>query len=97
LYGRWRHHVGLLFGWLAGMVSGTAMAASTGFKSAVYPLHVGHITVAAYAALDAFVANIIVAVVATLILDSLRVARAGDETIRQDYEAAEVREAMAAD
>ena len=49
------------------------------------------------AALDAFVANIIVAVVATLILDALRVARAGDEPIRQDYQAAEVREAMAAD
>lgn len=97
LYGRWFHHLGLLFGWLAGMVSGTAMAASTGFKSAVYSLHVGHVTVAAYAALDAFVVNIIVAVAATLVLDALRVPRAGDETIRQDYEAAEVPQAMAAD
>ena len=97
LYGRWGHHLGLLFGWLAGMLSGTAMAASTGFKSSVYALHVGHVTIAAYAALDAVVANIIVAVIATLVLDALRVPRAGDETTRQDYESAEMPQAMAAD
>ena len=52
LYRRWFHHVGFLLGWLAGMVSGTAMAAATGFTSAVYPLHIGHVMLAAYAALE---------------------------------------------
>jgi len=97
LYGRWFHHVGLLLGWLAGMVSGTAMAASTGFTSAVYPLHIGHVTVAAYAALDAFVLNVILAVVATLVLQALRTPRPADETLRQDYDAEETPRAMAAD
>ncbi len=97
LYGRWFHHVGLLLGWVAGMVSGTAMAASTGFTSAVYPLHIGHVTVAAYAALDAFVLNVILAVVATLVLQALRTPRPADETLRQDYDAEETPRAMAAD
>ena len=73
------------------------MAAATGFRSAVYPLHVGNVSVTAYAAIDAFVLNVIVAVVATLVLDAWRVPRAGDETVRPDYEAEETPPAMAAD
>jgi hypothetical protein len=79
------------------MVSGTAMAASTGFTSAVYPFHIGHVTVAAYAALDAFVLIVILAVVATLVLQALRTPRPADETLRQDYDAEETPWAMAAD
>jgi solute:Na+ symporter, SSS family len=97
LYGRWFHHVGLLVGWLVGMVSGTAMAASTGFTSAVYPLHIGHVTFAAYAALDAFVLNLVTGILVTIVLQALRVPRTADETIRQDYDTEETPRAMAAD
>lgn len=89
LYTRWFHHLGLLLGWLAGMICGTAMAAATGFKSPVYPLHLGGMTLSAYAALDAFVLNIVVAIAATWILDAVRVRRGKDETARDDYAAEE--------
>jgi len=97
LYGRWFHPLGLLLGWVGGMVAGTAMAASTGFKSAVYSVHLGGVTVAAYAALDAFVLNIVVAAAATLVLDTLPVARARDETAARDHDDEEAPAATAAD
>ncbi len=39
VFTRWFHPWALLAGWAAGMASGTAMAASLGLKSSVYPLH----------------------------------------------------------
>jgi solute:Na+ symporter, SSS family len=85
LYGRWFHHLALLAGWLAGMVWGTWMAVATGFKSPVYPLHVAGRTVSAYSALFAFVLNIVIAIVGTLLLDAANVRRPADETASPDY------------
>jgi len=89
LYTRWFHHGAMLLGWLAGMIWGTYMAASTGFRSPVYPLHLGGMTFNAYAALEAFVLNVLIAVVGTIVLDVVRVPRAADATARDDYEAEE--------
>lgn len=97
LFGRWFHHLGLLFGWLGGMIAGTAMAAATGFRSPVYRVQIGGIGLSAYAALDAFVINVAIAVVLTLILDALRVPRAADETASDDYEDEEVETAGGAE
>ncbi|HET8999882.1 MAG TPA: hypothetical protein VFP86_09575 [bacterium] len=87
----------MLVGWLVGMVSGTAMAASTGFTSAVYPLRIGHVTVAAYAALDAFVLHLAAGIVVMVVFQALRVMRPDDETIRRDYDTEKTVQAMAAD
>jgi SSS family solute:Na+ symporter len=89
LYTRWFHHVALVLGWLAAMIVGTAMAWSTGFKSPVYPIHLGGTTFTAYIALEMFVLNILVAIVATWILDGVRVPRGRDETAGDAYEAEE--------
>jgi solute:Na+ symporter, SSS family len=56
----------LLWGWFVGMAAGTAMAASQGLKSSIYPLHIaGHIY-SIYAALPALALNLLVAGIASL-------------------------------
>jgi solute:Na+ symporter, SSS family len=79
------HDRALLIGWLVGMVLGTAMAVSQQFSS-VYPLHVGGSILPAYAALYAFVANLMVAIVLTPILDAVRLPRRPDATVEAEYE-----------
>jgi hypothetical protein len=83
---RWFHPAALLVGWAIGMVWGTWMVAELGFKSAVYPLHLGAATVPAYAALIAFAANFAVAAVLTPVLAALGVGRGRDDTRPGDYE-----------
>ncbi|MGH7635761.1 MAG: sodium:solute symporter, partial [Gemmatimonadaceae bacterium] len=84
LYTRWFHKWALLAGWVVGMVVGTAMAASQHF-TAIYPLHVRGFAMAGYSAFFALIANIVVTVVLTLVLDALGVARGTDETVAGDY------------
>ncbi len=57
-------------------------AAAQGFKSSIYPLHVGGQTFAAYAAVYALAANVAVAVAValTLVFDALGVARSANRT-----------------
>jgi SSS family solute:Na+ symporter len=73
----------LLLGWGVGMVSGTAMVASTGLKSAVYVLHLGGFTVSAYAALFALAANLATLLIAGLVPGTR--GRGMDETTAADY------------
>ncbi|HWG53877.1 MAG TPA: sodium:solute symporter [Gemmatimonadaceae bacterium] len=89
LYTRWFHRWALLAGWVVGMVSGTAMAASQHF-TAIYPLHVGSLAIAGYSAFFALIGNIAVTVLLTLVLDAVGVARGTDETIAADYTGAHV-------
>jgi SSS family solute:Na+ symporter len=84
LYTRWFHRWALLAGWLVGMVTGTAMAASQHFTS-IFPLRIGSFTYAGYSAFFAFLANILVAVVLTLVLNAVRVSAGADETRPGDY------------
>jgi SSS family solute:Na+ symporter len=88
LYTRWPHHGGLLAGWAAGMGVGTYMVSELHFKGTVYPLHVGPLTIPAYAALWALLVNFAVVIVATLALDAAKVARGEDVTQREDYDPA---------
>ena len=84
LYTRWFHRWALLAGWVVGMVSGTAMAASQHFTS-IYPLQIGGMDLRGYGALYAFIANVVVSVVVSAVLNALGVARGRDETVESDY------------
>jgi len=84
LYTRWFHDRALFLGWLAGIVAGTAMAASQQFKP-IYPLHLGGWTIPCYAALAALVINFIVVIVLTPILNAVNAERGQDETKAAHY------------
>ena len=85
LYTRWFHRWALIAGWAVGMVLGTVMAASQSF-SAIFPLQIGGFNLAAYTALYALGANLIVAVILTPILSALGADGGEDETSSADYE-----------
>jgi SSS family solute:Na+ symporter len=85
LYTRWFNPWALIAGWAAGLLVGTAMAASTGFQSAVYPLALDGLTVPGYAALYALIANFAVAIVLSAILNAAGSSRGTDHTVPADY------------
>ena len=85
LYTRWLHRHGLLAGWAAGMAVGTWMCSTTGFKSTTYALALGGLRLPGYAALWSLIANLVVAVLATLVLGALGTERGQDETKPEDY------------
>jgi solute:Na+ symporter, SSS family len=84
LYTRWLNPWALLIGWAAGIIVGTAMAASTHFQSAVFPLAVDGWTVPGYAALYALALNFAVSLVLTPVFNAMR-AEGSDETDAGDY------------
>jgi SSS family solute:Na+ symporter len=88
LYTRWFHRWALLAGWIVGMVSGTAMAASQHF-TAIFPLRIGGLSLGWYTALFALIANLVVSVLLTLLFDAMGVGRGTDETAATDYVGAE--------
>lgn len=61
----------LLTGWACGMVVGTAMAASTHFKSAIFALHLGGLLAPGYAALYALIVNLLVSFVLSWLLNAI--------------------------
>jgi SSS family solute:Na+ symporter len=68
LFTRFFHGSALLSGWLAGMAAGTAMIASLGFRSSVYPFHIAGHVYGIYAAVPALALNLVVAGVVSLML-----------------------------
>ena len=63
----------LLAGWALGMIVGTAMAVSTHFKSAIFPLHLpGAFTAPGYAALYALIVNLAVSLLVSAVLNAGR-------------------------
>jgi solute:Na+ symporter, SSS family len=85
LYTRWFDARALLLGWLVGMITGTLMASSQDFAPA-YPLDFLGISVTAYTAVFAFVANVVVSSVGTLVLRSAGAGDRGDDTAVDDYD-----------
>jgi SSS family solute:Na+ symporter len=85
LFTAWFRGRALTLGWLAGMVVGTLMVASTHFQSSIYVLRVGGLTAPGYAAFYSLVVNIGVAAAATIAMNVLRVARPTDMTSPTDY------------
>jgi SSS family solute:Na+ symporter len=86
LYTRWLHRWALVAGWAVGMLVGTGMAVSQNFAS-VYPLALGGLLIPGYAALWSVIANFIVAIVGTLVLNAASVTSGRDETAETDYTA----------
>jgi solute:Na+ symporter, SSS family len=85
---RWFHPWALVAGWAAGMASGTAMAASLGLKSSVYPFHLPLVlggTYAMYAAVPALLLNLAVSVVLTLVFRAVKVDGGTDVTDPSAY------------
>ncbi len=68
LFTRFFHGPGLLCGWLAGMACGTAMVASLGLRTSIYPLHIAGHVYGIYAALPALALNLAVAAIVSLLL-----------------------------
>ena len=85
LYIRWLNPWALIIGWAAGLISGTWMAASLHFQSAVFPLAVDGITVPGYAALYALGINFGVSIVLSAVLNPIRITRGTDQTAPADY------------
>src|SRR5690242_2384491 len=85
LYTRWLNPVALLLGWASGIVGGTAMVAATGFKSSTFPLAIAGLTMPGYAALYAVVLNLVVAVILSLVFNTMAATRSHDETSALDY------------
>lgn len=90
LYTRWFHRWALLGGWAVGMVYGTIAA-----YNVINPTTKGHfggslamipmLGKMGYIAMTAFVINLVIAIVATLILRALKVDPGTDDTIKGDY------------
>jgi len=87
LYSNNLHRWGLVAGWAAGMGVGTWMASTRGFKSTIFALHLGSLTVPGYAALWGVIVNLVIAVLVTWALHLFGVARGADETRPGDYHA----------
>jgi solute:Na+ symporter, SSS family len=90
LYTRWFHRYGLLIGWAVGMVYGTITAynvvnPTTGKHFGGSLAMIPSIAQMGYIALTAFVINVIVAVIVTLVLNAMKVSNGRDETIKGDY------------
>jgi SSS family solute:Na+ symporter len=85
LYTRWFNSWALLIGWAAGLVSGTWMAASLGFKSSIYNLVIDGLTIPGYAAVYSLIVNIIVAAALTLVLRAVGAGHQEDRTSGLDY------------
>lgn len=90
LFTRWFHRYGLLAGWAVGMVYGTVSAYNvvnpvTGKHFAGSSALIPGIGEMGYIAVTAFVLNVVVAVVVTLVAGALKVSNGRDETIPFDY------------
>lgn len=84
LYTRWFHPTALLIGWAAGMGAATWMAAATKFAT-FFPLHIGGTVLAGANMFYAFIVNLAVAAMLTLVLAALKANAGTDVTTAADY------------
>jgi SSS family solute:Na+ symporter len=85
LYTRAFHRLALLAGWAAGIGTGTAMTATTGFAKSVYAVHLGPLNFSAYAGLIALAVNILAMLVLNPLIKLLRLPDGADQTRADDY------------
>jgi SSS family solute:Na+ symporter len=85
LFTRWFHGRALTLGWLAGMVTGTAMVASLHFATSTYPLRLGRLTVPGYAALYSLIVNLLVSTACTMVMKAIGLRQPADQTMPEDY------------
>jgi SSS family solute:Na+ symporter len=87
LFTRWFHRWALLAGWLAGMVYGTLAAYNTSSQTASHWASSSDTVfgVSIYIGISAFVLNLVIAVVLTLVLKAFKVSEGADETLLHQY------------
>lgn len=85
LFTRWFNRWALLLGWAAGMIAGTYWAWSVNFAS-TYTFTFNGQKYPVYTALAAFVVNLVVLVVFSVIFNLVKVGNGQDETAPGDYE-----------
>ena len=85
LYTRFFHPMALLAGWATGLVVGTWMVASLGFKSSTFVIPFLGLEIPCYAAVSALVLNILVSYVLTLVFNATSKGSRTDETKAEDY------------
>lgn len=85
VFTRWFHGRALLWGWAAGMATGTGLALARDLKSSVFPFQFGSHVYIVYAAIPALLANLLVSVVLTWVLDAMGRERPIDQTQPSDY------------
>jgi SSS family solute:Na+ symporter len=90
LYTRWFHKWALLAGWLAGMVYGTVKAyqvinPATGKHFGGSLAAIPNLGDMGYIAMTAFVLNVVVAIVLTVVLQVVKVPNGTDRTVTSDY------------
>ncbi|MBV8117223.1 MAG: sodium:solute symporter, partial [Candidatus Eremiobacteraeota bacterium] len=84
LWTRWLHPRALLLGWAAGLIASCAMAYAAGFGPN-FTMHALGMTATGFIALYALLVNLLVAVVVTLVLQTLRAPAGVDGTRAGDY------------
>jgi SSS family solute:Na+ symporter len=88
-FGLWKrvfHHQALIAGWVAGIATGTSMAAALRLHSSVYALTIGGTSIRLYAGIWALMANILVVWLISTFLDRANIPRNYDETALADYQ-----------
>jgi len=85
LYTRRLNPWALLVGWLTGMTTGTAMAASTGLQSSIYSVHVFGFVVPCYIAVSTLILNIVLSAVCSPVFNAMALGADGDATMAEDY------------
>jgi SSS family solute:Na+ symporter len=86
LFTRWFNRWALLLGWAVGMGVGTWMMFQLKFLTSNYPITIGGTTYPIYVALIAFVLNLAVAAVVTLIVSLMKLSNGQDATVTADYD-----------
>lgn len=85
LYTRRLNPWALLAGWLAGIGTGTAMAASMGLQSSVYGIHLFGTVVPCYIAVSTLLLNILVSAACSVLFNALGPSDIVDATLAEDY------------
>ncbi len=87
LYTRWFHRWALLPGWLAGMIAGTLAAYNTSSATASHWAASSDILFGftIYIGISAFILNLAIAVILTLVLRAFKVPEGADETLPHQY------------
>jgi hypothetical protein len=71
--------IALVLGWLGGIVTGTAIAASQSFRP-IYPPQIGGLTIPCYAAFASLILNLVIVIALTPVFNAIRAVRGEDET-----------------
>jgi solute:Na+ symporter, SSS family len=85
IYTRWFHARALLWGWAAGMATGTGLAIARELKSSIFPFTFGTHVYMVYAAVPALLMNLIVSAGVTVLMNAMGRERLHDQTQPSDY------------